>query len=114
VPCELSIMSPEFLHDDFHLDPAYLAKIAAPPFVAVRAGGRVMVTCCGLMVNRYSQVLRPNGQIISGLYAGGNCAGGFYSATYAHQIAGHSLGRCMTFGYLAGMHATDGTITRKS
>jgi 2-polyprenyl-6-methoxyphenol hydroxylase-like FAD-dependent oxidoreductase len=98
--------------DDFHLNPAYLAAIATPPFTAVRNGTNMLCSVCGLMVNRYSQVIQPDGNIISGLYAGGNCAGGFYTTSYPHSVPGHSLGRCMTFGYLAGMHATNGTITR--
>ena len=78
-------------------------KIQTPPFYAAWATPNVHDTRSGLRINAKCQVLDMNGQVIPGLYCGGESAGGFNQ---------HGLGRCTTQGYIAGINAaaetTDG------
>jgi succinate dehydrogenase/fumarate reductase flavoprotein subunit len=71
-------------------------KIQTPPFYA--AWGTPLVHDCrnGLRINAKCQVMDMNGQVIPGLYCGGESAGGFNQ---------HGLGRCTTQGFIAGKNA---------
>jgi len=71
-------------------------KIQTPPFYAAWATPNVHDTRSGLRINDKCQVLDMNGQVIPGLYCGGESAGGFNQ---------HGLGRCTTQGYIAGKNA---------
>ena len=53
-------------------------------------------TRTGLRINAQCQVMDMQGQVIPGLYCGGESAGGFNQ---------HGLGRCTTQGYIAGKNA---------
>jgi hypothetical protein len=79
--------------------PAPLYSIATPPFYAAWASPVVHDTYAGLRINMHCQVLDLNGQIIPGLYCGGESAGG---------CSQHGVGRCLTQGYIAGKHAAAG------
>lgn len=76
--------------------PKPLYKIETPPFYAAWATPVVHDTRVGLRINANSQVLDLQGQIIPGLYCGGESAGG---------MSLHGLARCVVQGRLAGMHA---------
>jgi succinate dehydrogenase/fumarate reductase flavoprotein subunit len=56
-------------------------------------------TRAGLRINAHCQVIDINGQIIPGLYCGGESAGGFSQ---------HGLARAACQGYIAGRHAVLG------
>jgi hypothetical protein len=71
-------------------------KIQTPPFYAAWGTPLVHDTRAGLRINAKCQVLDMNGQVIPGLYCGGESAGGFNQ---------HGLGRCTTQGYIAGKNA---------
>jgi len=68
-------------------------KIQTPPFYAAWATPLVHDTRAGLRINEKCQVLDMQGQVIPGLYCGGESAGGFNQ---------HGLGRCTAQGYIAG------------
>ena len=68
-------------------------KIQTPPFYAAWATPLVHDTRAGLRINAKCQVLDMQGQVIPGLYCGGESAGGFNQ---------HGLGRCTAQGYIAG------------
>lgn len=72
-------------------------KIKTPPFYAAWATPNVHDTRSGLRINAKCQVMDMNGQVIPGLYCGGESAGGFNQ---------HGLGRCTTQGYIAGKNAS--------
>ena len=56
----------------------------------------------GVLINDKAQVLTPEGSVLEGLYAGGNCSGQFYGGVdYPLTVPGLSIGRCMTFGVIA-------------
>lgn len=74
--------------------PAY--KIATPPFYAAWAMPVVHDTRAGLRINANCQVVDLSGQVIPGLYCGGESAGGFSQ---------HGLARATCQGYIAGKHA---------
>jgi hypothetical protein len=68
-------------------------RLQAPPFYAAWATPLVHDTRAGLRINARCQVVDMLGQVIPGLYCGGESAGGFNQ---------HGLGRCTAQGYIAG------------
>jgi FAD binding domain len=76
--------------------PAPLHKIATPPFFAAWHTPALHDTYCGIRINTNAQVIDLRGQAIPGLYACGDCSGGFGQ---------HGICRAATFGRLAGFHA---------
>ena len=88
-----------FVHTGIDLDfgkPTPMYKIETPPFYAAWASPVVHDTYAGLRINMHCQVLDMNGEVIPGLYCGGESAGG---------SSQQGLGRCITQGYIAGKHA---------
>jgi hypothetical protein len=73
-------------------------RVATPPFYALS----VMVvwhdSYGGLRVNGRQQVVDMQGEVIPGLYAGGEAVGGFNK---------HGLGKGHVHGYIAGTHAAE-------
>ena len=85
---------PEFeRHEDAPMNP-----IATPPFYALS----IMIiwhdSYGGLRVNGRQQVVDMQGQVIPGLYAGGEAVGGFNK---------HGLGKGHVHGYIAGTNAVE-------
>lgn len=76
--------------------PAPQYKIEKGPFYAAWATIAIHDTYAGLRINMNCQVLDMNGDVIPGLYCGGESAGG---------CSQHGLGRCMTQGFIAGREA---------
>ena len=76
--------------------PAPQYKIEKGPFYAAWATVVIHDTYAGLRINMNCQVLDMNGEVIPGLYCGGESAGG---------CSQHGLGRCMTQGFIAGREA---------
>lgn len=76
--------------------PAPKFKIETPPFYAAWSTPVIHDTRVGLRINAKSQVVDLWGNVISGLYCGGESAGGFSM---------HGLARCLVQGRIAGMHA---------
>ena len=76
--------------------PAPAFKIETAPFYAAWATFTVHDTYAGLRINMKCQVMDLKGQVIPGLYCGGESAAG---------CSQHGLGRCLTQGYIAGKEA---------
>lgn len=95
---------------DFYKHPSKLTTIEKPPFYAVKTGITLLVTVSGLRINTKLQVLDTAQKPIPGLYAAGNASGGFFAYAYPTQVAGASLSRAITFGYLAGRNAATETL----
>ncbi len=90
---------------DFGKSADHLKPIDTPPYYGIHRTLRVSAICSGLLVNENHQCLDTDGSEIKGLYAIGNLGGGFYGGVdYPLTVYGLSLGRCYTFGYLAGRH----------
>jgi hypothetical protein len=73
-----------------------LHRIDTPPFYAATASIRVLDSYGGLRINGKAQVLDTHGEVIPGLYAGGEASGGGSQ---------HGIGRATVHGYIAGTHA---------
>jgi hypothetical protein len=73
-----------------------LHRIDTPPFYAAAASIRVLDSYGGLRINGKAQVLDTKGEIIRGLYAGGEASGGGWQ---------HGIGRASVHGYIAGTNA---------
>ena len=86
----------DFGYDPDFEKPAPKYKIETGPFYAAWATVVVHDTYAGLRINMKCQVLDMEGEIIQGLYCGGESAGG---------CSQHGLGRCITQGYIAGKEA---------
>ena len=86
----------EFGYDPDFEKPSPMYKIQNPPFYAAWATPVVHDTYAGLRINGKCQVMGWNGQVIPGLYCGGESAGG---------CSQHGSGRCTTQGYIAGKQA---------
>jgi succinate dehydrogenase/fumarate reductase flavoprotein subunit len=76
--------------------PRPMYRIANPPFYAAWATPVVHDTRAGLRINAKCQVIDMAGEIIPGLYCGGESAGGFSQ---------HGLARAACQGYIAGSTA---------
>ena len=84
---------------DFERGPdAPMHAIATPPFYAARIIIEWHDSCGGLRINGKAQVLDMKGQVIPGLYAGGEASG-------AHLM--HGLGKACTHGYMAASNAVN-------
>ena len=81
--------------------PKPLYKIAKPPFYAAWATPVVHDTRAGLRINANCQVIDMTGEVIPGLYCGGESAGGFSQ---------HGLARATCQGYIAGKAAAAETL----
>jgi succinate dehydrogenase/fumarate reductase flavoprotein subunit len=71
-------------------------KIQTPPFHAAWATPVIHDSRAGLRINAKCQVIDLNGNVIPGLYSGGESAGGFSM---------HGMGRCIVQGRVAGRNA---------
>ncbi len=93
---------------DFGKPADQLFPVDTPPYYGIHRTLRISAICSGLLVNENHQCLDAEGNPIKGLYAVGNLGGGFYGGVdYPLTVYGLSLGRCYTFGYLAGKHVAN-------
>lgn len=92
--------------EDFGKDSKWMNPIKTAPFYGIRKHIRVSALCSGVYTNANGQALDSTKAPIDGLYCVGNLGGQFYGgADYPFHATGLSLGRCYTFGRIAGKHA---------
>ena len=92
--------------EDFGKPSNFLFPIEKPPFYAIQRRYQVAAITSGLMINPKAQVLDNDLNPIPGLYAAGNCSGPFFGGVdYPMDIAGLSVSRAITFGYIAAENA---------
>jgi hypothetical protein len=72
------------------------------PYYAVILGASCLGTKGGPKINPKSQVLRPDGSVVPGLYGAGNCIAS--PAGEAYWGGGSTLGPAIVHGYLAGQN----------
>jgi 3-oxosteroid 1-dehydrogenase len=94
----------ESAYDKYYSDPTVkpnpsLHAIDHAPFYAVKIVPGDLGTKGGLVTDERARVLRPDGSVIPGLYAAGNCSSAVMGHTYAGP--GATIGPALTFGYLA-------------
>ena len=84
---------------------AWRSKIDKPPFYAGARIPTVHHTMGGIEINPNAQVLNKSGQVIPGLYAAGETAGGLHGT---NRLGGNALADIHTFGRIAGASAAKG------
>jgi fumarate reductase flavoprotein subunit len=94
-------------HDDLFLKAArYLEPVRKPPFYAMVCDRpEYYVTLGGASINANCQVLDSNNNVIPGLYAVGNDAGGMWIGCYNPYMSGGCLGFALNSGRIAGENA---------
>ena len=80
----------------------YLAPVVNPPFYGIHRHVRVSAICAGVEVDAELHCLTPEGEVIPGLYAVGNTARFYGGVDYPLDVAGLSIGRAITQGYMVG------------
>ncbi|MDO3411502.1 flavocytochrome c [Saccharibacillus sp. CPCC 101409] len=89
-------------HDPEFGKSAFDLKVATAPFYATPRKPAVHHTMGGLKIDTQTHVLNESGQIIPGLYAAGEVAGGIHAG---NRLGGNSLTDIFTFGRIAGSTA---------
>ncbi len=93
---------------DFNRDLATTIPFTGSTFYALTTNSCVLATVGGLTINGNAQVLDTENKVIEGLYATGNASGNFFAGNYPRHIPGTSIGRAVTFGFVAVEHALKG------
>ncbi len=82
---------------DYGKEKHRLTPVDTAPFYGVRTAGCHLTTLSGCLINTNMQVIQEDGTPIEGLYATGDCSGGFFGNTYPNLFTGLACGRTMTF-----------------
>ncbi|KRL55795.1 flavocytochrome c [Furfurilactobacillus rossiae] len=93
-------------HDDkeFGRSTGMDRDISAGPFFAIHIAPAIHYTMGGIKANHKTQVLDESGQIIPGLFAGGEVVGGLHGN---NRIGGNSIAETVIFGRQAGEQVYD-------
>lgn len=92
--------------EDFGKEAFRMYPIEGAPYYGAWFRGVLLATLDGLTINDHMQVLDRNYNPIKGLYAAGNCSGGFFWGSYEDRIPGLTVSHAQTFGRLAGKYAS--------
>ena len=84
--------------EDYGKEKHRLTPVNKAPYYGVRVGAWHLTTLNGCRINTDMQVIREDGTPIEGLWATGDCTGGFFAQTYPNLFTGLACGRTMTFG----------------
>ena len=93
-------------HDaDFAKEPQYLRPVRRGPFYAIDTRLHIFTSVGGIKIDHRAQVIDTEGQVIPGLYAVGNCAGGMYASNYELTHPGVALAFAVNSGRIAAENA---------
>ena len=85
--------------DEDYGKPAHrMTPVDTAPYYGIRTGAWHLTTLDGCRINTDMQVIREDGTPIEGLYATGDCTGGFFANNYPNLFTGLACGLTMTFG----------------
>ena len=84
--------------EDYGKEKHRMTPVDTAPFYGIRTAAWHLTTLDGCRINTDMQVLREDGSVIEGLYATGDCTGGFFANNYPNLFTGLACGRTMTFG----------------
>ena len=84
--------------EDYGKSSHRMTPVDTAPFYGIRTCAWHLTTMDGCRINTDMQVIREDGTPIEGLYATGDCSGGFFANTYPNLFTGLACGRTMTFG----------------
>ncbi|MGE4268160.1 MAG: FAD-dependent oxidoreductase [Deferribacterales bacterium] len=95
------------MHKDdlYHKDARYLRPVSKAPFYVTKLHPRALGTLGGIKINEKAEVVDVDGEIISGLYAGGLDAGGMYGDSYDLKLGGGTFGFAINSGRIAAENA---------
>lgn len=80
-----------------------------PPFYAIHEGPTMLSTCSGLTTDEWARVLTYDHDVIPGLYAIGECAGGLWNGgIYTHHVYGGDWGASVAFAMLCVQDIVEG------
>jgi fumarate reductase flavoprotein subunit len=88
--------------DEFAKDRIYLRPVVKPPFYAFKCYVDFCATHGGIKINERIEALDNEDDVIPGLYAVGNDAGGLYGDSYDLIASGTASGFAMVSGRMAG------------
>lgn len=88
---------------EFHRTTGMDRGITKPEFFAIHIAPSIHYTMGGIHVTPKTQVLDGNGDIIKGLYAAGEVAGGLHGN---NRVGGNSIAETIVFGRQAGQQVT--------
>jgi flavocytochrome c len=84
--------------------------ITEAPFHAARVWPKVHYIMGGIEINEHAQVIDLDGEIIEGLFAAGEIAGGVHGAC---RLGGSSIIDCLVFGRIAGKSVVLGSVIER-
>lgn len=90
----------------FNKQRRYLYALCHPPYYGIKCHVICLDTIGGIKINHHMEVLNQLDAPISGLYAGGNAAGGWESDTYCMLLPGSAFGFAINSGRIAGENAS--------
>lgn len=96
--------------EDFARDLAATMPFTGSRLFAFATNSNILATVGGLCIDENCSVLNVEGNPIKGLFACGNAPGSFFSGNYPRHIPGTSIGRAVTFGYVAAESAVNEVI----
>ena len=96
------------IDEDYGKSPHRMTPVDTAPFYGIRTCAWHLTTMDGCRINTDMQVIREDGTVIEGLYATGDCTGGFFANNYPNLFTGLACGRTMTFGRRAAKIAVNG------
>ena len=95
----------------FAKDPDYLEPVRTSPIYAIKGHPTHVGTLGGIRINHKTEVIKEGSQtgldVIPGLYAAGNVAGGMYGDTYD---ASHTIGLTSAFAVISGRIAGESAL----
>ena len=95
---------------DFARDLEATLPFTGERLFAFTTNSNVLATVGGLCIDENCSVLDVNDNLIKGLFACGNASGSFFSGNYPRHIPGTSIGRAITFGFVAAESAVNSVI----
>ncbi|MCD8554774.1 FAD-dependent oxidoreductase [Seleniivibrio sp.] len=95
------------MHKDdlYHKNARYLRSVSKAPFYVTKLHPRALGTLGGVKINEKAEVVDVDGEVISGLYAGGLDAGGMYGDSYDLKLGGGTFGFAINSGRIAAENA---------
>ena len=96
--------------EDFRRDLAMTLPFTDGRYFALTSNSCVLATVGGLTIDGTCAVLDLDDKPIAGLYACGNASGNFFAGNYPRHIPGTSIGRAVTFGYVAAENCVNSVV----
>lgn len=83
---------------------AFTEELATAPFYAIKLSPGVHHTMGGIKINKDTEVLDTNGNVIKNLYAAGEVTGGIHGA---NRLGGNAVADIIIYGRIAGQKAAE-------